>query len=109
MTDSFNKYCHLVAVLPPDTVRLIMDIIEVMPDLQLYETLKERLLSHYQMSEYKRLDKLFTMPDLGSRKLSPCWKCVPVARSRPARLLGCSYTACLGNSAFCWPMRTSVT
>jgi hypothetical protein len=29
MTDSFDKYCHLVAVLPSDTVRLIMDIIEV--------------------------------------------------------------------------------
>jgi hypothetical protein len=28
MTDSFDRYCHLVAVLPPDTVRLVIDIIE---------------------------------------------------------------------------------
>jgi hypothetical protein len=47
-----------------------MDIIEVTPALQPYEMLKERLLSHFQMSEYERLDKLFTMPDLGGRNLS---------------------------------------
>jgi hypothetical protein len=70
MTDSFGKYCHLVAMLPPDTVRHVMDIIEVTPALQPYEMLKERLLSHFRMSEYERLDKLFTMPDLGGRKLS---------------------------------------
>ncbi len=33
----------------------------------------------------------------------------PVARSGPAHLLGCSYTACLGNFEFCWPMKTSAT
>jgi hypothetical protein len=53
-------------VLPPDTVRLVMDIIEVTPAL--HEMLKEWLFSHFQMSEYERLDKLFTMPDLGGRK-----------------------------------------
>jgi hypothetical protein len=70
MTDSFDKYCHLVAVLPPDTVRLVMDIIEVTPAQQPYETLKERLLSHFKLSEYEWLEKLFTMPELGSRKPS---------------------------------------
>jgi hypothetical protein len=70
MTDSFDKYCHLVAVLPPDTVRLVMDNIEVTPAQQLYETLKERLLLHFKLSEYERLEKLFTMPELGSRKPS---------------------------------------
>jgi hypothetical protein len=34
------------------------------------ETLKERLLLHFKLSEYERLEKLFTMPELGSRKLS---------------------------------------
>jgi hypothetical protein len=47
----------LVAVLPPDTVRLVMYIIEVTPAQQPYEILKERLLSHFKMSEYERLDK----------------------------------------------------
>jgi hypothetical protein len=54
MTDSFDKYCHL-------------DIIEVTPAEQPYETLKEQLLFHFQMSEYEKLDKLFAMPDLGGR------------------------------------------
>jgi hypothetical protein len=40
-TDSFNKYCHLAVVLPPDTIRLMMDIIDVTPAQQPYETLKE--------------------------------------------------------------------
>jgi hypothetical protein len=63
MANSFIKYCHLV-------VRHVMDIIEVTPTQQPYKTLKERLLSHFKMSEYTRLDKLFTMPDLGGRKPS---------------------------------------
>jgi hypothetical protein len=67
MTDSFDKHCHLVAVLPPDTVLLVMDIIEVTPSQQPYETLKEHLLSHFKMSEYERLETLFTMPELGGR------------------------------------------
>jgi hypothetical protein len=67
MTDSFDKYCHLVAVLPPDTVLLVMDIIEVTPAQQPYETLKEHLLSHFKMSEYERLETLFTSPELGGR------------------------------------------
>jgi hypothetical protein len=70
MMDSFGKYCHLVAVLPPDTVRLVTDIIEVTPAQQPYETFKVPLLSHFKMSEYERLEKLFTMPELGGRKLS---------------------------------------
>jgi hypothetical protein len=63
-----------------------MDIIEVTPAKQPYETLKEQLLSHFQMSEYERLDELFTMPDLGGRKLStwwsPYWKCACLERRR---------------------------
>jgi hypothetical protein len=48
--------------------------------------LKERLFSHFKMSEYVRLEKLFTMLELGVRKLSAmlvatvCWRCVPVAK-----------------------------
>jgi hypothetical protein len=70
MKDSFDKYYHLVAVLPPDMDRLVMDIIKVTPAQQPYETLKERLLSHFKMSEYERLERLFTMPELGGRKPS---------------------------------------
>jgi hypothetical protein len=70
VTDSFDKYCHLMASLPPESVRLVMDIVEVPPTVDPYETLKERLLSQLQLSEYERLDQLFTMPGLGSRKPS---------------------------------------
>jgi hypothetical protein len=36
MTDSFDKYFHLVAVLPTNTVGLVMDLIEVTTAQQLY-------------------------------------------------------------------------
>ncbi len=70
VTDSFDEYCHLMASLPPESVRLVMDIVEVPPAVNPYETLKERLLSQLQLSEYERLDQLFTMPGLGGRKPS---------------------------------------
>lgn len=70
VTDSFDKYCHLMASLPPESVRLVMDVVEVPPTVNPYEILKERLLSHLQLSEYERLDQLFTMPGLGGRKPS---------------------------------------
>ncbi len=59
-----------MALLPPDTVRLVMDVIEVTPAQRPYEILKDRPPSHFKLSEYERLDKLFTMPDLGGRKPS---------------------------------------
>jgi hypothetical protein len=57
-------------VLPPDTVRLVMDVIEGTLAQRPQETLKDRPLSHIKLSELERLDKLFTMPDLGGRKPS---------------------------------------
>jgi hypothetical protein len=36
MTDSFDKYCRLVAMSPPDTVSLVVDIIKVTPTQQPY-------------------------------------------------------------------------
>jgi hypothetical protein len=70
VTDSFDKYCHLMASLSPESVRLVMDVVEVPATVNLYEIMKERLLSHLQLSTYERLDQLFTMPGLGSRKPS---------------------------------------
>jgi hypothetical protein len=47
-----DKYYHLVAVLPPDAVSLDMDIMEVTPTQRPYETLKNRLLYYFKLSEY---------------------------------------------------------
>jgi hypothetical protein len=60
LAKSFDRYCHLAAVLPSDTVGLVMDIIVVIPTQQSYQTLKERLLSLFKLPWYERLDKLFT-------------------------------------------------
>ncbi len=46
-----DKY-YLVAVLPSDTVSLDMDTMEVTTTQQPYETLKNRLLYYFKLSEY---------------------------------------------------------
>jgi hypothetical protein len=109
MTDSFDRYWHLVAVLLPDTVPLVMDIIEVTPTQQPYETLKERLLSHFKMSVYERLVKLFTIPDLGHREPSAMLAAMLEVRNGLVHSLACFCTACLGSSGSCWSMRISPT
>jgi hypothetical protein len=70
VTDSLDKYCHVVAVLPPDTVRLIMDLVEETPTERPYEIVKDRLVDHLRLSEYERLDRLCNLPALGARKPS---------------------------------------
>ena len=70
VTDSMDKYCHVVAVLPTDTVRLIMDLVEETPDERPYEAVKDRLVSHLRLSEYERLDRLCNLPALGAKKPS---------------------------------------
>jgi hypothetical protein len=110
MTDSFDKYCPLVAILPSNTVHLIMDIIEVTPAEQPYETLKEQLLFHYQMSEYEKLDKLFTMPDLGGRKpsamLATMLEVCPHGEERSRISPDCFCTAYPESFVSCSRMRT---
>jgi hypothetical protein len=68
MAKSFARYCHLAAVLPSDTVGLVMDIIVVVPTQQSYQTLKERLLSLFKLPWYARLDKVFTCLTWVARK-----------------------------------------
>jgi uncharacterized membrane protein YgcG len=70
VTRSFDKYCHLLAGLPEESLRLVLDIAEQPPADDPYEALKERLLSSHQLSDFQRLEKLFDMPDLGAQKPS---------------------------------------
>jgi hypothetical protein len=70
ITDQVAKYYHVVSVLPHESLRLVADIVEVMPDMEPYDTLKARLLSSHQMTGFQRAEKLFQMPCLGARKPS---------------------------------------
>ena len=70
VTRSFDKYCHLLAGLPEESLRLVLDIAEQPPEDAPYEALKERLLFSHQLSDFQRLEKLYDMPDLGAQKPS---------------------------------------
>jgi hypothetical protein len=67
---SFTRYCHVVAVLPHESLRLVADLVETLPEQEPYQTLKDRLLASHQLTRYQRAERLFAMPALGSRKPS---------------------------------------
>jgi hypothetical protein len=68
--DSFQKYCHVVAMLPHESLRLVADLVESPPPAEQYETLKNRLRASHQLTRYQRAKWLFAMPELGSRRPS---------------------------------------
>jgi hypothetical protein len=68
--DSLQKYCHMVAMLPHESLRLVADLVESPPPAEQYETLKNRLLASHQLTRYQRAERLFAMPELGSRRPS---------------------------------------
>ncbi len=109
MKDCFDKYCHLVAILPPDTVFLTMDITKVTAAQQPYETLKERLLCYFKMSEYERLEKLFTMLELEGQQaighVDAMLEVCPRGEENIHTFAGL-FLACLPDrSESCWPMK----
>ncbi len=70
VTDNLDKYCHVVAVLPPDTIRLTMDLVEETPEEGLHKAVKDRLVTHLRLSEFERLDRLCNLPAFGAKKPS---------------------------------------
>jgi hypothetical protein len=68
--DSFQKYCHVVAMLPHESLRLVADLVESPAAAEQYETLKNRLLASHQLTRYQRAERLFAMPDLGGHRPS---------------------------------------
>jgi hypothetical protein len=70
VTDEHTKYCYVVGALPHESLRLVADIVEIPPEEEPYTTLKGRLMASHLMTGYRRAEKLFAMPALGSRKPS---------------------------------------
>lgn len=70
ITTSLTKFYHCVAVLPQDVAAAVIDLIRVPPPDSPYETLKERLLQTYSLSDYARAEQLVDQPPLGDRKPS---------------------------------------
>ena len=70
VTNSFDKYCLLVGALPHESLRLIMDLARAPPAVDPYEAVKARLMQSHELTEFQRVEKIMSMPPLGSRKPS---------------------------------------
>jgi hypothetical protein len=53
VSDSFTRYCHVVAVLPHESLRLVADLVKTPPEQEPYQTLKDRLLASHQLTRYQ--------------------------------------------------------
>jgi hypothetical protein len=70
VTAQFDRYCHVVAALPHESIRLVADIVEGEPSETPYDDIKQRLVASHQLSEFQKAERLFQMPALGGRKPS---------------------------------------
>ena len=70
ITDSFDKHCLLIAALPHDSLRLVMDLAANPPAVGPYEAVKARLLQAHELTPYKKVEIIMSMPSLGARKPS---------------------------------------
>jgi hypothetical protein len=70
VTAQFDRYCHLVAALLHESIRLVADIVEGEPSDTPYDDIKQRLVASHQLSDFQKAERLFQMPTLGSRKPS---------------------------------------
>jgi hypothetical protein len=66
----FDRYCHVVASLPHESIRLVPDIVECEPSEMPYDDIKQRLVASHQLSDFQKAERLFQMPALGGRKPS---------------------------------------
>jgi hypothetical protein len=66
----FDRYCHVVAALPHESLRLVANIVEGEPSETPYDDIKQRLVASHQLSDFQKAERLFQMPALGGRKPS---------------------------------------
>jgi hypothetical protein len=70
VTRQFDRYCHVVATLPHESLRMVADLVEAPPAATAYNDMKNRLVASHQLTDFQKAEKLFQMPALGSRKPS---------------------------------------
>jgi hypothetical protein len=70
VTREFNKYCLVMEALPHDSLWLVADLIEQVPKADPCTTLKGRLLSAHQLTDFQLAEALFDMLALEGRKPS---------------------------------------
>lgn len=69
-----SKYRHVVAVLPQETMKTVSDLLRSPPESNMYDTLKEVLISRHSLSESKRLEELLSSSEIGDRSPSALFR-----------------------------------
>ncbi len=70
VTNDSTRYHYIVQALDQDTATRVLDLLLQPPDTGKYDTLKQRLLDSFTLSESQRASLLLNMPGLGDSKPS---------------------------------------
>jgi hypothetical protein len=70
VTSEIQKFDNLVAALPRESVRLVLDVLDNPSTTAPYTQLKTRLLASHEITDFQRIEKLHQMGDLGDKKPS---------------------------------------
>ena len=70
VADEWDRFDCVVAALPKDTLRLVLDIVTTPPPVAPYTALKARILHTHERTDYQRIEQLMAMEALGDRRPS---------------------------------------
>jgi hypothetical protein len=109
----FDRYCHVVAALRHESIRLVADIVESEPSETPYDDIKQQLVASHQLSDFQKAERLFQMPALGGRKptelMAAMLETCPRGEEKTNLFACISFRGCPGRSGFCWPRPTTRT
>jgi hypothetical protein len=66
--DEWDRFDLIVAALDSNTILSVHHLVTSPPEDEPYTALKEGLLHNHQLTDYQRIEKLFAVETLGSRK-----------------------------------------
>jgi hypothetical protein len=56
----YDRYCHMVAALPHESLRLVADLVESPPTEIPYDNIKTRLVASHQLSDFQKAENSFS-------------------------------------------------
>ena len=111
ITGEQAKFDQLVGALSKESIRRVLDLVEVPPLHTPYAQLKARLLDAHQLTDYRKVDQLLKMGDLGARRpselLATMLELCPAARRPAYSSPTCSCAGCLQSCTSCWEKMTT--
>ena len=74
VTADETRYDHVACNLPPDVAARVMSLLQNPPDTNKYESLKQRLLKEYTLTDAERAATLLDLPGIGDMKPSQLYQ-----------------------------------